>query len=43
MHTPRWDDRAADIFAEHRLDVERGFEIKDPGANIRSMDELLNA
>ncbi len=41
--TISWDDQAIETFARHRLDIERGFETKDPNVNISSMDELLDA
>ncbi len=41
--TISWDDQAVETFARHKLDVERGFETKDPNVNISSMDELLDA
>ncbi len=36
-----WDDRAADTFATHVFDVEKGLEKKDPSINIKTMEELL--
>lgn len=42
MEKIEWDDKAAEAFASYELDMQRGFEIEDPDANITSMDELLH-